>query len=237
MKSARPRVENLGPFVAPPDKAPSGGVITKADQLTWWLFSIDDVQAAFAGVGRPWIKRVLVDTAHSEMRRLAVDVDFGVSNPRVGEFVDKWNGKFSRSVTKHTYDDLRTTLQQGLDDGENTYKLRKRVEATMRTKRAHEAERIARTETTRAYEGGRLEAWRQSGVVIGREWVASADACEFCEALNGTVMRDLDTPFIGEGASYGGAAGGAMVAGYGDVMHPPAHPHCTCTTLEVLVGE
>ena len=202
---------------------------------TWELFDIEKIQAAFAGVGEPFYTRLLIDVGAAEMGRMAVDVAFDVHRPEIAEFVAGWNGKFAKSVTQHTYADLRGTLTAGMDAGENTYQLRQRVSQTMETKTKWEAERIARTESARAVEGGRLEAWRQSGVVKGRKWVASSDACEFCEGLAGMDgMQNLSAPFVEEGGIVNGVAGGEMVADYGPIMHPPAHPNCACTTMEIL---
>ena len=207
-----------------------------------WLFDIDKVRAAFAGVGDKWLRRLVVQAGQEETgelgEKVGLDLGFAADNPHVGEFVDEWNGRFSQSLTSHTYDDLRTTLMQGMDAGENLYDMRKRVQESMEYARADYAERTARTETARAMEGGRLEAWRQSGVVIGREWLAAGDSCEFCAALaQDGIIRNFDSPYIAEGASFTGASGGSMVANYGPVMYPPAHPNCTCTTVEVFADD
>lgn len=82
----------------------------------------------------------------------------------------------------------------------------------------YRASTIARTEIMRANSEGRQEAWRQGaeGGWISpnaeKEWIAEPDACEICEALNGTRVALTDEFSEGE---------------------PPAHPNCRCDVLLV----
>lgn len=87
----------------------------------------------------------------------------------------------------------------------------------------HRAARIAATESSRAVHAGQLAEARASGVIAAKRWLASSDACELCEALN-NVEVPLDEPF------YVDPRGGP----YAVVMHPPRHPWCMCTFVEVL---
>lgn len=59
------------------------------------------------------------------------------------------------------------------------------------------AETIARTEATAAYTAGRLEAWRQSGVVRGKRWLAATDdrTRHSHEEAHGQEV-ELDKPFV-----------------------------------------
>lgn len=78
---------------------------------------------------------------------------------------------------------------------------------------------IARTEVLRASNAGRLEAYKKSGVVAGKEWLTAEDdrTCPICSSLDGE-RRKLDEPF-----SIG-------------VLAPPAHPNCRCTITPLLEG-
>lgn len=79
---------------------------------------------------------------------------------------------------------------------------------------------------SRAYHAGQELAAKQSGVVAGKRWLASSDACERCLALDGKVVA-LGEPFIvlPEGGPYA------------TVMYPPLHPKCQCSWTEVLNEE
>lgn len=91
-------------------------------------------------------------------------------------------------------------------------------------KKLHQAraERIARTETVAVESEARLEAWRTAqdeGTLpetAQQEWVASEDACELCDSLDGQVVG-LDEDFSSPEA--------------GEIARPPAHPHCVCMVI------
>lgn len=85
---------------------------------------------------------------------------------------------------------------------------------------ADRAEAIARTEIARADVEGNMTAWRDSGVVGGKEWFLSADhedddECDDAAAL-GVVPLDDD---------------------FGGIGDPPAHPRCQCDVSPVLASE
>jgi hypothetical protein len=96
------------------------------------------------------------------------------------------------------------------------------------------AEMIARTESAYAYTEGQVEAWKQTGVVIGKKWVLSPDACEFCEAAADEYTDNpigLDESFYGLGDSLEGALGSIMGFSYRSVDGPPLHPNCRCAMI------
>lgn len=116
---------------------------------------------------------------------------------------------------------LREGLAEGLTAGEAGKQLTERTRALFDDPmRAH---RIAMTEASRATHGGQVELARGTGIVKGKKWLASSDACERCRALNGKVV-DLDAAF------YVDPKGGP----YATVMYPPLHPNCMCAMTEEL---
>lgn len=100
---------------------------------------------------------------------------------------------------------------------------------------------IARTEAMRAYASAEAEAWKDTGIVEGKEWLLAPSSCEFCEAaaeeLKGKVIP-LDEPFFEYGTVLVGAeTGKSMVLDYEDVMTPPLHPNCRCSMQPVLISD
>jgi hypothetical protein len=82
------------------------------------------------------------------------------------------------------------------------------------------ADMIARTELARADVEGNMMAYRDSGVVDGKEWVLGSehdddDECDDAAAM-GVVPLDDD---------------------FGGIGDPPAHPKCACDVLPVLAEE
>jgi hypothetical protein len=149
--------------------------------------------------------------------------------PRVAEAVQQMTLTFCRETCDTSKANLidarqkfRDELNEGLEEGEANAKLAARVRSVFDTPRAMA---IARTESNRAVSGGGLLAAKESGVVSGKTWLASREACPLCRALDGKTVP-LDEPFII--LSKGPPA-------YRIVMHPPYHPNCTCdNTHEIM---
>lgn len=118
---------------------------------------------------------------------------------------------------------FREQLGQGMEQGESVKELNRRVMEIFDD--PYRAARIGQTEASRASHAGQLWAAKESGVVAGKRWLASSDACEECKALDG-VEKSLDEPFTIR--KYGGP--------YAVVMMPPLHPFCMCAAEE-LYGE
>jgi SPP1 gp7 family putative phage head morphogenesis protein len=78
---------------------------------------------------------------------------------------------------------------------------------------------IARTETAKADVEGNIEAYKQSGVVSGKQWITGAGCCDLCDELDGTIV-EIDEDFPNEGGSG-----------------PPLHPNCRCDVLPVLTED
>lgn len=119
----------------------------------------------------------------------------------------------------------RDSLAEGMGRGECLSQLTKRIHEVFDQSERYRAKRIARTESMRAHHRGRMDADVESGIVVGKKWLASAGACPLCL----TIMRranvvGLQQPFakIGDNKDYQ------------SVMAPPAHPNCTCTYQTVL---
>src|SRR3972149_3673847 len=95
------------------------------------------------------------------------------------------------------------------------------------------AERVARTETLQASTDAAIEAYRQTGYVIKKEWLANPTACEFCQAMQGRVLG-IETVYFEAGQTLTGVDGGIRVFDYDTVNGPPPHPNCTCTVIPVV---
>ncbi len=156
-------------------------------------------------------------------------VDFDLFNPRVLDAVDAASFRFCReTMDTATTDlgralrDLRRLLRHGMERGEALRLLAKKVRQIFAD--PARAFRIAVTEASRAQHAGQLMAARESGVVRGKSWVASSDACEHCLSMEELGTIPLDRPF------WVDPRGGP----YAVVMAPPLHPHCFCAMNEEI---
>ena len=122
------------------------------------------------------------------------------------------------AITDSTRDMLNDTIAQGVKDQLSTDALAEQIQNSYAFSEAR-AQTIARTEIAYAHTQGTLMGWKNSGVVDGKEWLASDDACEECQANAeaGTIPIDGDFPSGDDG--------------------PPCHPNDECAILAVLKEE
>jgi hypothetical protein len=107
-------------------------------------------------------------------------------------------------------------ITDAIEEGTSTDDLADQLEENYAFSEAR-AETIARTEVATADVEGNLQAYRDSGVVEGKEWILGSEhpdiGCE-CEDAADMGVVPLDDDF----------------GGIGD---PPAHPNCECDMLPV----
>ncbi|GAH42583.1 unnamed protein product, partial [marine sediment metagenome] len=117
---------------------------------------------------------------------------------------------------------------------EGIFKLTERIDKVFTDASTYRAERIARTETIWGYNHGREEAWIQSDVVEGKEWLTAADerVCPWCDKMNGKT--------IGLGKNYFDK-GDKLKAGrqtlkfdFENIQTPPLHANCRCCLISIL---
>ena len=172
----------------------------------------DGGEAALAQVG--------IEGAPEEVTNLINDGAIEYAKTRSAELVGmKWvdgelveNPNAEWAITDSTREFLRADIQQALEDGIRGNELADMLEDNYAFSDSR-AEMIARTETAFADVNGNLNAYKASGVVQGKTWIAAPSCCEFCQELDGmTVGIDEDFPNDG-----------------GD--GPPLHPNCICDIL------
>jgi SPP1 gp7 family putative phage head morphogenesis protein len=175
-------------------------------------------------------------------RQIGVQLTDFVERPRVIQAAREHTYKFALSCGSATRDRLQVQMATGLQEGESIEQLKRRVQSVfgiIDPERAenYRAEMIARTESARAITSGTAEAWRETGVVSGKEWDASGDACPFCMDMHGRTAR-LGDSFFKQGQSMRSKWDGKTIEmdfDYMDVDGPPLHPNCRCALLPVLI--
>ena len=127
-----------------------------------------------------------------------------------------------RQVRQNTTPSLRAAyseLIQAVDEG-NAIDLSRAVTVAVQEKARYNAERIARTETARAYADGQMLRYKNDEDVVALKWVLSSrhpryDICDF--------YANADLYGLGKGV-------------YPKDKFPtlPAHPHCMCRVSPVF---
>ena len=184
------------------------------------------------------------------LARYGADVaaGFDVYDPRVSEFIDNYKIRLSERITDTTIvGRLNPQIKASLEAGERIPQLRNRIMGVYESFSKSRAEMIARSEASRTEHAGQIESWRQSGEVAKMVWAMSDSACEYCAALNGQEVGMKGGSFAEMGAQIAGVdadgkpTGNHMTVNYesiegtGGISSPPAHPHCRCTLIPVLM--
>lgn len=163
-----------------------------------------------------------------------------IEDPEVIDALEDEMFYFAQEIDQNTADALRDALLEGMEAGESVAGLKARVQDLGdEWAEGYRAECVARTESCRAYSKGHVEAWRSTGVVDRKVWVAAGDACPFCRDMDGTVVG-LDENFFDEGDEQEVDWEGktlVMSQDYSDVVGPPLHPNCRCAVVGELAEE
>jgi HK97 family phage portal protein len=180
----------------------------------------------FGVAHRPIIRDITEQAGSAALEDVGVSLSFDLLNPRVIEFLRGREQRFAQAVTQTTWDALKDTLANGIELGESIGKLADRVTDTMELRKGQSAEAIARTENIGAASGGAIEGWTQSGVVEGKQWVATFDdrvRDTHAEAHGQTVGLDEDFE-----------VGDATGPGPGQMDSAGESVNCRCAVVAVL---
>lgn len=135
-------------------------------------------RARFVEAGEPIIAEAMGAGGQRGIRELPVSgVAFDVTSPAALAALARARNRLA-GVTDTAWEDIRAVLVRLETRGRS---LDEMIAAISGLGGAGgplgpaRAETIARTESTAAYTAGRLEAWRQSGVVRGKRWLAAQD--------------------------------------------------------------
>lgn len=113
----------------------------------------------------------------------SIDFPQWLEDPDVLDAIEEEQYYFAEKINQATADALKDELYAGMENGEGIDELTERIEQLYEGWEGYRAERIARTESARAYSNGHIEAWRSTGVVQNKVWVSAADACFAFDSL------------------------------------------------------
>ena len=203
------------------------------------LFSRELWEKEFASKINPYVEDVVnngVDFGAEQL--VSMGADFEIGKQQVLDFIDEYNVRLSKrlwpEVNQETYEQLRDTMKESVAADETAAELRKRIDVVFDNAVQYRSERIARSETVRAFNEGQIEGWRISDVVEGKEWLMEFDdrTCEFCVLMDGAV-EELNSEYFAKDDSMDGAQN-TLNFDYSSIESPPLHPNCRCTLLAVL---
>ncbi len=147
-------------------------------------------------------------------------VDWSIFDPQPQQFLREHALELAKKINADTKKKITDALLTGMKLGENKNELIKRVRAVMDMNQQWKAPMIAHTEVSNAFSEGSLQLYRE-GNIPRKQWLASADACPACDALNETIIG-IDEYFDG--------------GEFGMVQRPALHPNCKCGIAGVAEG-
>ncbi len=179
------------------------------DALTPLLETIakEEGNQAFAGLGQP-AQDILLDEGTKAGLDNAIKL-------------------LSKKYNQTTLDQLAEKLTEAKKAGASLADATELVKGIYSFADVTRAAMVAKTETFRMGNYAQRMAMEQSGVVKSIKWHAMADACVFCQALDGKVVS-IDDNFANLGDSVRAADGTEFNVDYSDVGAPPLHPNCNC---------
>lgn len=181
---------------------------------------------AFKITMRPIVSGIVTEQAKLSGDEVMLAFTFDVNDPKVIRAMEQQLQRFATEVNDTTWDALRTSLAEGIANGEGIGQLAERVDSVMLERIKSSKEAIARTEVTASSTIGTQEAWRQSGVVTGKEWIAALDS------------RTRETHIHAHGQVVGidenFAVGGATGPGPGMMSSAAESVNCRCSIAPVL---
>lgn len=137
-------------------------------------------------------------------------------DPHDLEFLRDYNFDLIKGLTEDLKKEVKRVIRDGILNGKGVPKISKDLRDALKRKEAR-INTIARTETMRASNFGRIRTYEKSGVVKYKEWLTAFDdkTCSICADLDGERVP------LDRGFSIG-------------VYAPPAHPNCRCTIIPII---
>lgn len=200
----------------------------------WFNFTVWDKRAE--NVMLPFIRASILLAGPKALRSIDASAQFDNSSPGVQEALSARTVSI-RGMNRTLQKDTRAALAAGLDAGESVSSLRKRIGGVFGFDDRNRALRIARTETIWGLNAGAVEGYKQSGVVVAKEWSTAEDerVCQWCGPMDGKIVG-LEGDYWKMGDHMIGTDGGRLNFEVENVGHPPLHPMCRCAIVPVVRG-
>jgi HK97 family phage portal protein len=128
-------------------------------------------------------------------------------------------GKFTQSMLDTDREALSNLITDGYNDGLSVPEIRNSITNKFEDISKNQSSRITRTEVMRVSNMANIDAYKQSGVVEGKQWL-TAGATDECSAYEGKI-EELDNNFFSIQSEF-------------DSGDPPLHPNCRCVIIPVV---
>ena len=175
------------------------------------IYEIEKWNKKLNKLSKPLLLEIIREGAENAINELGIEISWNIDNPKVNKWIQEELGAKIKGINDTTLEQLRVTLQDGIDLGEGVDDLAKRVRETFEEARGYRAEVIARTETISSFTEGNRQLYEEVGVKQLQFYTAADErTCEEC--------------FLQHGNQYDIDEAQGMI---------PVHPQCRCTWVAV----
>lgn len=206
--------------------------VIDASQIELIMDDIDPAVLVSDAVQNIW-RIEMVAWGDATLVDLGLNLNFNLRNPRVAEHLEEFGGRLV-DVNTTTRELIGETLAEGVAEGEGINLLERRVRNVFEAADKTRARMIARTEINTSSNFTNTEAFKQSGIVKQRQWIATLDD-RTREAH--TASSGLDGQIVALGADFeikSGDFAGATARNPGEFGDVALNANCRCTTIAVF---
>jgi HK97 family phage portal protein len=218
-----------------------------------WKPVLDDVLKVLELAGERWreafiplVRGVVADTGR--YWRAEAGMAFDVRRLEDQAFFIDYAMEFWTNISETTRNQVGDIIRRGIDQGWSVPDMQRALQETfqqwidgsgdpdvqrwaMDRISDYRAELIARTETTKAVNWGAMQVYRESGMVSGKEWLATLDnRVRESHRQAHRQRRDLEEPFTVGGYEMMQPGDGTLGAPIEEIAM------CRCTVIPVLRG-
>jgi HK97 family phage portal protein len=203
---------DVAPLVLPPVST----LLDWDQEEIWWIELMHPiVYSMFLASGQAALDLVLGPQA----------IPFAVDGFQVKQAIDYILTQHSDKTNNTTFKELTGLFKEAEDEGASIPNIMDKLSTYFKgRKSAYETERIARTTMIASHNAASLQAYADSGIVYGTEWLATLDS----------RVRDTHRDAHGQFKPLGGRfeVGGALLRFPGDPSGPPGETiNCRCTAV------
>jgi HK97 family phage portal protein len=199
------------------------------------LFEVSKEVGLSVNVLMPILRQLAQDIGDDSLDSVGADENvFNTTTEQMRYFfrVDAVRG--IRLMNRVTRRELRKVLADGVKDGLGIPDIARNIKKVFADADTARATKIARTEVLKAANYTAVEAYKQSGVVVGKQWFTAEDerVCPICAPLNGNVIA-LSETFFDINQTQVGSDGNQYKITFENIGAPPRHPNCRCTMVPI----
>ena len=182
----------------------------------------------------PIIIALMREQGFLELINLGIDTGLTITQA-IKRSIRRFVGRASKSWVSTLREHIGVSIAKGIEAGWSVERMQREIRAGYNSFSRPQALRLARTETIRASNFATEQAFIESGVVEGKQWVTAMDerVCPYCMPLDGKIFA-LGETILEKDAHYMGDAEVPLNLSYGDIPYPPLHANCRCSLSPVL---